>query len=117
MPPRSMRRSCPPVNLKEGEDASKKLLLETVKRNNVKFLAIYESWGKRVKDWIKDAEKPENSEPRVGKKGGRLHNSWAARDTKIKELEAENKKLKVKNKELKGSGGAMSTSTAGAHDE
>ena len=43
-----------------------------------------------------------------------LHTAWASRDTKIKELELENKKLKAKLKELKGSGGAVSTSTAGA---
>ena len=33
------------------------------------------------------------------------------------ELEAENKKLKAKVKELKGSGGAVSTSTVGARSE
>ena len=57
------------------------------------------------------------SEPKTGKKGGRIRNPWASWDTEIKELEAENKKLKAKVKELKGSGGAVSTSTVGAHDE
>ena len=66
---------------------------------------------------MKYSKKPENSEPRAGKKGGRLHNPWASRDNKIKELEAENRKLKAEIKELKGSGGAVSTSTVGAHDE
>ena len=64
---------------------------------------------------MKDAEKPENSESRAGKKDSRLHNPWASRDTKG--LEAENKRLKAKIKELKGSGGAVSTSAVGAHDE
>ena len=68
-------------------------------------------------DKIKDAEKPENAEAKAGKKGGRLHNAWAARDAKIKELEAKNKKLKQNNKELKAGGGAVSTSAVGAHDE
>ena len=41
--------------------------------------------------------KPDSSDSRAGKKGGRLRNLWASRDTKIKELEAgENKKLKAK---------------------
>ena len=37
----------------------------------------------------------------------------------MKELEAVNKKLQTNNviKELKGGGGAVSTSTVGAHDE
>ena len=70
-----------------------------------------------MKAWIKDAEKAQDSDSSVGKKGGRLRNPWASRDTKIKELEAENKKLKAQVKELKGSGGAVSTSTVGAHDE
>ena len=43
--------------VKEGEDAEEKLLLETIKRNNVKLLAIYKTWKTRVKAWIKDAEK------------------------------------------------------------
>ena len=64
---------------------------------------IDETWKIRVKDWRKDAEKPENSEPSVEKKD-RLHNPWTARDTKIKELEGENKKLKSKLKEFKQSG-------------
>ena len=58
-----------------------------------------------------------NSDSSAGKKGVRLRSPWAARDAKIKELEAKNKKLKAQIKELKGSGGAVSTSTAGAHDE
>ena len=71
-----------------------------------------------MKAWIKDAEKAQDSDSSVGKKGGgRLHSPWATQDTKIKELEAENKKLKAKIKELKGSGGAVSTSTVGAHGE
>ena len=111
----NMRGSCSPI--KEGEYTEEKLLLETIKRNIVKLLAVYETWKKRVKEWIKDSEKPETSEPRAGKKGGRLHNPWASRDNKIKELEAENRKLKAEIKELKGSGGAVSTSTVGAHDE
>ena len=61
--------------------------------------------------------KPNSSDSSAGKTGGRLRNPWASRDTKIKELEAENIKLKAKLNELKGSGGAVSTSTAGAHDE
>ena len=61
--------------------------------------------------------KPDSSELKPGKKGGRLRNPWASRDTKIKELDAENKKLKAEIKELKGSGGAVSTSTVGPHDE
>ena len=55
---------------------------------------------KRVKAWIADSMKPDSSKPKTGKKGGRLRNPWASRDTKIKELEAENKKLKAKIKEL-----------------
>ena len=66
---------------------------------------------------MKDDERPKNTEPKASKKGGRLHNPWAAWDTKIKELEAENKKLKAQIEELKGSGGTVSTSTVGAHDE
>ena len=58
-----------------------------------------------------------NSDSSAGKKGVRLRSPWAARDAKIKELEAENKKLKANIKELKGSGGTASTSTVGAHDE
>ena len=43
--------------VKEGEDAEEKLLLETIKRNNAKLLAIYKTWKTRAKAWIKDAEK------------------------------------------------------------
>ena len=77
--------------------------------NIMKLLAIYETWGKRVKAWITDSINPDSSEPKPGKKGGRLRNPWASRDIKIKELKTENKKLKAKLKELKGSGGAVST--------
>ena len=52
-----------------------------------------------------------------GQEGRPCGKPWASRDTKSKELDAENKKLKEKVKELKGSGGAVSTSTVGAHDE
>ena len=87
------------------------------KRNNVKLLAIYETWKTRVKAWIENTEKTGTAEPKAGKKGSRLHNPWASRDNKIKELETVNKRLKAKVNELKGSGGAVSTSTVGAHDE
>ena len=46
----------------------------------------------------------------MGPKDGKLRSPWAARDAKIRELEAENKKLNAKVKELRGSGGAVSTS-------
>ena len=38
LPHRSILESC-----KEGEDVEEKLLLETIKRNNAKLLAIYET--------------------------------------------------------------------------
>ena len=72
---------------------------------------------KRVKLWIKEVEKPENAEPKLkaGKKDGHLHNLWAVQNTKIKELEAMNKNLKLKQKmkKLKGSGGTVPTSAVG----
>ena len=89
-----MRGSCSPV--KDGGDAGEKLLHDNIKRNNAKLLSIYETWKTRVKAWIKDAEKPDNADPRAGKTVGRLHILWAARDTELKELGAENKKLKAK---------------------
>ena len=115
MPPRFIRGSCSPA--KEGEDTEEKPLSETIKRNNAKLLTIYETWKQRVKAWIKDSKNPGCSELKTGKKGGRLRSPWATRDTKIEEPEAENKKLKAQIKELKWSGGAVSTSTVGAHDE
>ena len=115
LPPRSMRGSCSPV--KDGKNAEEKLISQTIKKNSLKLLTIYETWKKRVKAWLKDAEKVQGSDSSAGKKGGRLRSPWAARDAKIKELEAENKRPKAKVKELKGSGGAVSTFTAGAHDE
>ena len=72
LPPRSIRWSCSPA--KEGKDAEEKLLLETIKRNNAKLLAIYETWKKRVKAWISDSMKPDSSDSSAGKKGGRLRN-------------------------------------------
>ena len=50
------------------EDAEVKLLNKTIKNNNVKLLAIYETWKTRVKAWIKDAEKPEIYKPMIGKR-------------------------------------------------
>ena len=50
-------------------------------------------------------------------KAGCQRSPWAARGAKIRELEAENKKLKAKVKELKESGGAVPTSTVGARSE
>ena len=47
---------------------------------------------------MKDSENPESSESRTGKKGASPRNPWAAWDTKIKELEAENKKQKAQIK-------------------
>ena len=70
LPPRSMRGSCSPV--KDGENAEEKLINETIKKNNLKLLTIYETWKKRVKAWIKDAEKVQGSDLSAGKKGGRL---------------------------------------------
>ena len=72
---------------------------------------------KRVKAWINDAEKSKRNGGEETKKGGRLHTAWASRGTKIKELKLENKKLKAKVQELKGSGDVVSTSPVGAHAE
>ena len=52
---------------------------------------------------MKDAENPETTKPKPGKGACRPHNVWASQDAKLVELEAENKKLKQKLKELKGS--------------
>ena len=70
-----------------------------------------------MKVWIKKAEQAQTGNLGVGPKAGRLRSPWAACDAKIRELEAENKKLKAKVKELKGSGGAVSSSTVGARSE
>jgi hypothetical protein len=115
LPPRPMRGSCSPV--KDGEDAEAKLLAETIKKNNLRLLNIYTQWKLQVKVWIKKAEKDRTGNGGVGPKAGCQRSPWAARDAKIRELEAENKKLKAKVKELKGSGGAVSTSTVGARSE
>ena len=100
--------------VKDGENAEEKLINETIKKNNLKLLNIYEQRKNQVKAWIKTAEKVQTADSSAGKKGGGL---WAARDAKNKELKAENKRLKAKVKELKGSGGTVSTSTVGAHHE
>ena len=115
LPPRPMRGSCSPV--KDGEDAEAKLLAETIKKNTSRLLNIYTQWKLQVKVWIKKAEKDREGKGGVGPKAGCQRSPWAARDAKIRELEAENKKLKAKVKELKGSGGAVSTSTVGARSE